>query len=333
MMPLRKIINILSLYLLVHSTLAFAEDIDGVEEHPLISRYPGQEIRWQHIENYMPYKIPVGPVTGYRTISDWIETEGRVTRTFYRYQGSDRTYSEIYKNYMDALVAQDFEILGSGVSVDRRGNAIGSATWTQVLFIQNPATKPGEVGTFFSGTSSSGGAGSIVARKERAAGTVYALINVEQHSSEYVGTLIDIIEVEQAETGLVIIDPEAIGADIDEYGRVILDGIFFEFDQAILKEESNQALKAIADYLNGNPNKNFYVVGHTDSVGTFSYNQKLSSDRAMAVADALKANYNIASKRIIPHGVGPLSPVFSNGTDAGREQNRRVELVEIQRQE
>ncbi len=333
MLSLRKFVNFAGICFILFTTPASAEDIAGVEEHPLISRYPGQEIRWQHIENYMPYKIPVGPVTGYRTISDWIETEGRVTRTFYRYQGTDRTYSEIYKNYMDALVAQGFEILGSGISVDRKGNDIGSGTWTQVLFIQNPATKPGEVGTFFSGTSSSGGAGSIVARKERAAGTVYALINVEQHSSDYVGTLIDIIEVEQAETGLVIVDPEAIGSDIDEYGRVVLDGIFFEFDKAVLKTESEQALKAVADYLDVHPNKNFYVVGHTDSVGTFSYNQKLSSDRAIAVVDALKADYNIASQRIIPHGVGPLSPVFSNGTDAGREKNRRVELVEIQRQE
>lgn len=333
MVLIRNIIYFIGIYSFLYAGLAFAEDIEGIEEHSLISRYPGQEIRWQHIENYMPYKIPVGPVTGYRAISDWIETEGRVTRTFYRYQGGDRTYSEIYKNYMDALFAQDFEILGSGVSVDRKGNAIGSATWMQVLFIQNPATKPGEVGTLFAGTSSSGGAGSIVARKERAAGTVYALINVEQHSSNYVGTLIDIIEVEQAETGLVIIDPEAIGSDIDEYGRVVLDGIFFEFDQAVLKAESNQALKVVADYLNEHSDKNFYVVGHTDSVGTFSYNQKLSSGRAIAVADALKADYNIASDRVIPHGVGPLSPVFSNGTDNGRKKNRRVELVEIQRQE
>lgn len=310
------------------SQVAVAEDIDGVQEHPLISRYPGQEIRWQHIENYLPYRVPVGPVTGYRAIGDWIDTEGRVTRTFYRYQGTDRTYSEIYKNYLDSLEAEEFEILAKGISADRRGGDVGSNQWMEVMFRQNPANKPGEVGTMFSGTSSSGGAGSIVARKERAAGIVYALVNVEQHSSNYVGTLIDIIEVEAAETGLVAVDAEAIGADILEYGRVVLDGIYFDHDKATLKPESDEALKAIVEFLATQPDKVFYVVGHTDSVGTFAYNQKLSSDRAMAVVDTLQRDYGVGSERLQPHGVGPLVPSYSNASDAGRAKNRRVELVE-----
>jgi outer membrane protein OmpA-like peptidoglycan-associated protein len=310
-----------------------AEDIDGVVEHPLITRYPGQDIRWQQIENYRPYRVPVGPVTGYRTIGEWIDTEGRVTRSFYRYQGSERSYAEIYQNYLAALQAQDFEILGQGYSPDRRGNQVGSRQWMEVLFAGNPATKPGEVGTMFSGSSSSGGAGAIVARKERAAGIVYVVLVVEQHSAEYVGTLIDIIEVAAAETGLVVVDAEAIGADISEYGRVVLDGIVFDFDKATLKAESGEALGAIRDYLDANPEKRFYVVGHTDSVGTFAYNQKLSADRARTVVETLKLDYGIASERLEAHGVGPLVPEFSNESEAGREQNRRVELVERQRNE
>lgn len=308
--------------------IVMAQDIDGVIEHPMIERYPGQVIAWQHIENYQPYKVAVGPVTGYRTITDWIETEGRVTRTFYKYEGEDRTYSEVYKNYLDALKAEDFTILGEGMSADRKGNAIGSQQWMEVTFRTNPATKPGAVGTMFSGTSSSGGAGVVVATKERAAGTAYVVVYVEQHSKNYIGTLIDIVEVEAAETGLVVVDAEAMGSDIDEYGRVVLDGLVFDFDKATLKSESKAALDAIAEYLKANPEENFYVVGHTDSKGTFAYNSKLSADRALAVADALKKDYGIASERLEPHGVGPLVPVFSNDSDAGRDRNRRVELVE-----
>ena len=307
---------------------ARAQDIDGAIEHPMIKRYPAQVIAWQHIENYQPYKVAVGPVTGYRTITDWIATQGRVTRTFYKYEGEDRTYSEIYKNYLDALKAEQFDILGEGISADRKGAAIGSRQWMEVTFGVNPATKPGAVGTLFSGTSSSGGAGAIVAKKERAAGTAYVVLYVEQHSRNYVGTLIDIVEVEAAETGLVVVDAEAMGSDIDEFGRVVLDGIVFDFDKATLKTESKAALVSIANYLTANPQKRFYIVGHTDSKGTFAYNSKLSSDRALAVADVLKKDYGIASDRLEPHGVGPLVPVFSNGSDAGREKNRRVELVE-----
>jgi outer membrane protein OmpA-like peptidoglycan-associated protein len=325
-----KVIRIFAavISLAVLPAIAVAQDIDGVIEHPMIERYPGQVIAWQHIENYQPYKVAVGPVTGYRQIGDWIETEGRVTRTFYKYEGEDRSYSEIYRNYLDALKSEGFEILGEGMSADRKGAAVGSRQWMEVTFRENPATKPGAVGTMFSGTSSSGGAGAIVASKERAAGTAYVVIYVEQHSKNYVGTLIDIVEVEAAETGLVVVDAEAIGADIEEYGRVVLDGIVFEFDKAKLKPESKAALDAIAAYLTAHPNKAFYIVGHTDSKGTYAYNSKLSDDRARAVAEALQQDYGIASDRLEPYGVGPLSPVFSNGSDAGRAQNRRVELVE-----
>ena len=310
------------------ATTTLAQDIDGGIEHPMIERYPDQVIAWQHIENYQPYRVATGPITGYRAIGDWIETEGRVTRTFYKLEGENRSYSEVYKNYLDALRVENFDILGEGFSADRRGGAIGSRQWMEVTFRANPATKPGAVGTMFSGTSSSGGAGAIVASKERAEGTVYVIIYVEQHSRTYVGTLIDIVEVETAETGLVVVDAEAMGSDIDEYGRVVLDGIVFEFNKATLKPESKAALDAIAEYLQGNLEKQFYVVGHTDAKGSFAYNRKLSTDRAQAVVDALRQTYSIAADRLEPHGVGPLTPVFSNGTDVGRDNNRRVELVE-----
>jgi len=320
--------TIAALLMLFIQTMVMAQDNDGTSEHPMIKRYPGQVIAWQHIENYQPYKVAVGPVTGYRAISDWIETEGRVTRTFYKYEGEDRTYSEIYKNFLDALKAEGFEILGEGMSVNRKGVAVGSRQWMEVTFAANPTNKPGAVGTMFSGTSSSGGAGAIVAKRERAAGIAYVVVYVEQHSKNYIGTLVDIVEVDAAETGLVVVDAEALGSDMEEYGRVVLEGIVFDFDKATLQPQSKAALEAIAGYLSSNPDKRFYVVGHTDSKGTFAYNKKLSSDRAMAVVDALKKDYGIATDRLEPHGVGPLVPTFSNESDAGRGKNRRVELVE-----
>jgi len=330
---MKSVFWLVSVMVLCASFGAVAEDVDGVTEHPLLKRYPGQEIRWQQIENYMPYTVPVGPVTGYRWIGDTVNTEGRVTRTFYRLKGTERSYSEVYKNYLDALRAEDFEILADGLVPDRKGNGVGSRSWIEVAYRLNPTTKPGEVGTLYSGTSSSGGAGSIVARRDRLAGEVYVVLTVEQHSAKYVGTLVDIIEVAPAETGLVVVDPEAIGSDIVEYGRVILDGLFFDFDQATLQDRSAPTLTAIATYLKANPGKRFYVVGHTDSVGTFAYNSKLSADRARAVVSALTGQHDIPTTQIEPHGVGPLAPRYSNGNEAGREKNRRVELVERQRSE
>ncbi|MEM9740589.1 MAG: OmpA family protein [Pseudomonadota bacterium] len=308
---------------------AIADDVEGAIEHPMIERYPGQDIAWQKIENYMPYEVAIGPVTSYRTIDDWVETEGRVTRTFYTLESEERTSSEVYLNYLEALEAQDFEILAQRYSGDRRGADIGSNSWIGVAYAANPITEQGApVNTLFAGTASSGGAGSIVAKKERAAGPAFVVITVEQHSTSYIGALVDIIEVEAAETGLVVVDAEAIGSDLAEYGRVVLDGLVFDFESANLLPASDPALSNIAAYLGDNPEQSFFVVGHTDSVGTFSYNYSLSGDRARAVVDALAETHNIDRNRIEPHGVGPLAPVFTNESDASRDKNRRVELVQ-----
>ncbi len=303
-----------------------AADIDGVVEHPLISRYPGQEIRWQEIDNNRPYRIPTGPVTGYRTIGDWVDTTGRVTRTFYALEG-ERTASEVFQNYQQSLQAQEFEVYGARFDATRGGTDFGSRSWLNVYLNENPLNQPGEAATQAAGTSTQGGAGAIVARKQRAAGDVYVVINVEQHAERYVGTLIDIVEVQATEVGLVAIDPEAIGRDIEDKGRVVLTGIVFEYDRAELKAESDAALASITSYLEAHPSECFFVVGHTDGKGTFAYNRKLSADRAQSVVDALSSR-GTDSKRLIAQGIGPLAPVFSNNTDAGRAHNRRVELVQ-----
>ena len=318
----------LSLCLALAALPCAGQDIDGAADHPMVERFPGTDLRWQTIETYRPYRIATGPVTGYRAIDDWIETEGRVTRSFYRYQGTDRDYAEIYLNYLGAFEAEGFDILGKGVFDDRKGVAVGSRQWLEVYLIENPFTAPGEVSTIAAGTSSSGGAGSFVAQKERAAGLVYVVVTVEQHAEDYVGALIDIVEVDRAETGLVVVDAEAIGRDLVEKGRVVLDGILFDFDSATLQAASDAALEAVAEHLAAHPDQSFYVVGHTDAKGSFDYNRDLSAARATAVVEALVGRFGIARERLVPHGVGPLVPVFSNATEQGRDVNRRVELVE-----
>lgn len=307
---------------------AMAQDADGVQEHPLITRYPGQSITWQEIENFRKFSIPKGPVTGYRTISDMAEAEGLVTRTWYAYSGTDRTAAEIFRNYSDALAAEGFEILGEGYHADRKGTAVGTRQWTDVYVRANPWGKTGEVSRLTHGKAGEGGAGAIVATRDRAEGRIWVIAHIEQDDTDYVGTLIDIVEEKPVESGRVIVDAGAIGKGIAEEGRVVLDGIVFAFDKADILPESKPALDAIAEYLAANPSQTFYVVGHTDSNGTFAYNEKLSQDRARAVADALAADYGVAAGRLAPHGAGPLMPVFSNTTDAGRARNRRVELVE-----
>ena len=70
-----------------------------------------------------------------------------------------------------------------------------------------------------------------------------------------------------------------------------------------------------------------WIVGHTDDVGGYDHNMKLSARRAKAVLLALTGRFGIAAAQLHDAGVGFLAPVATNSTDEGRAKNRRVELV------
>lgn len=112
--------------------------------------------------------------------------------------------------------------------------------------------------------------------------------------------------------------------------RVELD-VKFDFDKAKVKEESYGDIKSLADFMNQYPQTTTTVEGHTDSVGTDAYNQKLSERRANAVREVLVNQYGVGSERVSSVGYGESRPVADNATEAGRAINRRVEAeVEAQ---
>ncbi len=125
----------------------------------------------------------------------------------------------------------------------------------------------------------------------------------------------------------VVATAEVMGNDINSTGHVSIYGIYFDTGKADIKPESDAAIAEIAKLLQNNPALKIYVVGHTDSVGSFDSNMKLSKERAEAVAKALITKYSIAPDRLKSHGVSSLAPVASNDTEEGRQKNRRVELV------
>jgi outer membrane protein OmpA-like peptidoglycan-associated protein len=108
---------------------------------------------------------------------------------------------------------------------------------------------------------------------------------------------------------------------------IVLKGINFAFDSSALTPESKKVLDEDQriSRLMGEPNIRVEVAGHTDSVGSEAYNQKLSERRAQAVVDYLVSR-GVDPKRLKAVGYGKDKPIASNATDAGRAENRRVEL-------
>lgn len=112
----------------------------------------------------------------------------------------------------------------------------------------------------------------------------------------------------------------------DEQMVFTLEDVMFEFDQADLKPGGKRALEKIAEALALVPGSSIVVEGHTDSLGDENYNLHLSEQRANAVRDEL-VKLGVSGQAIQAKGLGEQFPVASNDTDAGRQHNRRVEIV------
>jgi outer membrane protein OmpA-like peptidoglycan-associated protein len=102
--------------------------------------------------------------------------------------------------------------------------------------------------------------------------------------------------------------------------------ILFDVDSASVRAGLRDDLMTVASSLRDYPDSTVQVVGHTDNTGDAGYNQQLSERRANAVADVLMDG-GVAFSRIQTFGRGENQPVADNLTDAGRAQNRRVEIV------
>jgi outer membrane protein OmpA-like peptidoglycan-associated protein len=115
----------------------------------------------------------------------------------------------------------------------------------------------------------------------------------------------------------------------NERTPVVLRGVTFEVGKSALRSESYAVLDIVAASLEANPDIRIEIAGHTDNTGSAATNTRLSQARADQVRTYL-ASKGIAPDRMVAKGYGPTVPVATNTTAAGRAQNRRVELRQLQ---
>lgn len=110
-------------------------------------------------------------------------------------------------------------------------------------------------------------------------------------------------------------------------GRFVLHGLAFETGSAQLGPGPFATLQDLADYLSDVPDLTVALVGHTDSSGSLEGNIALSKRRAGSVLERLVSDYGVDRQQLEAQGNGYLSPIASNQTEAGRDANRRVEVI------
>jgi OOP family OmpA-OmpF porin len=328
-MHLQKLFGLVLLLLLpAVAPNALAQDSPGTADHPLVSRYTGSFIDGQQELDFTGYVLPVGPAVkdseGQRVPSEKISLEGRVTRTLYR-GPKERSTLEILRNYQSALESAGFEILYTCGGKDC-GNLFH---W---IYYKDMEQRIHSTKTSASAFDIPQDLRYLAAKGTAGGRTVHISVLVAfdggfSKLSKQPVTLVEVIESEAMDTGMVTIDAEAMAKGIDATGHIAIYGVYFDTNSAEIKAESSPTLTEISRLLNDRPSLKLLVVGHTDNQGDYDYNMGLSGRRAEAVARALSGQHGIDGGRLRSAGVGYLAPVASNDTAAGREKNRRVELV------
>ncbi len=181
------------------------------------------------------------------------------------------------------------------------------------------AEKKGE--TVFFDIDNSGGSATF--RVDLEGTRVWIGLDVSNSGEVYELTIVEETVMKQS----VELNAGAMAAELSKSGRVTLRGILFDVGQATIRESSAALLAEVGALLKSDQTLALEVVGHTDNTGTAAANLTLSRQRAEAVKNWLVKTHGIAAARLTTSGRGDTVPVADNTTDAGRAQNRRVELV------
>ena len=300
-------------------------DIENSKDYPLISRFQGAVIEFYKETKWGAYKLPVND----KGKIDWVNPqtlEGKVIRIQYT-TSIDNNSEYVLQNFKAAFKKAGFTILIAIVN-EELGESDRPHTWGDKYYVAGGYYNGLNNGKFGMGIGLppwKNNHAFIAAKGNNDGKDIYAIIYTVVCDNFTLLTQ-DIIEVEAVETGMV--SAENISKGIQTDGHIAVYDILFETGKSDIKPESQMAIKNVADYMNANTDKKFFIVGHTDNVGDFAANMALSENRAKAVLNELITKYTVKSEQLQAYGVSSLVPVANNSTEEGKAKNRRVDIVE-----
>jgi len=281
---------------------------DKAEDNPMLPRYPGAKIYNHKKIDTETVKIPFAINATEKTP---LQLTGDLTK--HTYTIDNVSTLKVYENYKAALTNAGFNFI-SQCELEQCG------TEKQVNEVGDQLALSGNVYNWYRKPYY------LLGKKSLPTGNVYIALFIGGYESQ-VGVQQVIVEEKAVQTGLVSVNADGLKQQIDADGKALIYGIYFDTGKAEIKAESKPTLDAIAELLKRNPDLLLYVVGHTDDTGDGAANVSLSKQRADSVVAALIKDYQVAANRLQAQGVGPYAPAGNNTSDAGKQKNRRVELV------
>lgn len=341
------------LFTLLDATIPTA-DRRGTRDNPLLKRYEGSFIVFSERKSFAEFTLPLsklelvpGKTDGNRNRAHEPKNkkplEGIHSRLVYLIP-EERSTLEVLRNYQDEIRTKGGKILFECKGAECGGNPErssggggGDSSLAMYLYPEVRITEAHHTTGYCSLaeriTDQRYTAAEIPSAGAHVSVLAYTLVAPSKHDSCFALNartiaVVDIFEAKAREQKMVAVRASEMATAIAGTGRVALYGIYFDFNKTDIKPESEPTLVEIGKLLKESPSMRLLVVGHTDNVGSFSFNTDLSQRRAAAVVAALASRHGAGRERLTPFGVSFASPVASNRTEEGRAKNRRVELVE-----
>lgn len=321
---------------LLAQKVAPTQDAPNTKDYPGMPRYEGSTIIMQSSQKYGELGLQIGGLSAPKSMDpkEVRKVEGRTHRTTYLYLNlgaGKRSTLEIARNYEMAFKEAGFTSIWSGGQAEIRNGPPQAYYAVPELDHQLLTTGIKDKRYFCLEKSGLFAAVFIAARSwdhqmsEKSDANPWKQ-NVTLPEASVV-IQVDYVDTRPMEEKMVVVNAAEMQKSISSSGKVALYGIYFDFNKADLKPESAPTLTEMATLLKNEPALKVLVVGHTDNVGTFEFNEDLSKRRAKAVVTELASKYGIEASRLTPLGASFMAPVTTNSTEEGRALNRRVELV------
>ncbi len=303
-------------------------DLEDSKDHPEIPRVKGTWIDGYAYSQYDAGLFAIGDDEGFPTV---VRPEGKRTRIIYIGQ-EDQSSLQLFRNFQRAFaqMGELAEVYSCHREACDDAYVADKVVWPGDSRFETNELKRHHYGNVYTHDDPMYFHGTVQKGDTLYHVSVFTSMTRHGHAGIADGRPIanlEIVEVEEFEPSLVDIDASEITSQLETRGHVALYGIQFDFDSATLQEASLPTIAEVAKTLQADKNVSVFVVGHSDSEGSYEYNRELSEKRAASVVEVLAANHGIDPDRLVAAGVGPVAPKASNDSEDGRTLNRRVEIV------
>jgi OmpA-OmpF porin, OOP family len=344
---MRRLISLALLALLSLPALAIdkvpTKDLPKFQDLPSIKRFADSVLVFRDDVAYDEVAFPTGKVTyadGKITVAKTLAKAGQRSMLVY-VAPTGRSPLEVLRNYQADLkstgFAPVFECEGEACGMESTlsdGNnfGFGNTLFKDASFSTERGTAHACAGGAqitglryaMANNAATGETVAVLTWRPLVKGYAYSCPDAQEN---HTSVMVFRVQAKAMEQKMTTVSASEMTTQLTANGKVAIYGILFDSGKADIKPESKASLDEIGKLMKASPALKLHVVGHTDNAGGLEGNFDLSKRRAGAVKDTLVKQYGIAADRLTANGVSYLAPVSTNGTDAGRAKNRRVELV------